>query len=252
MKVAVDSRHTKPKIQHKEKNAFHAKALLNSAGMAGRIVEYRRSQRIFTQGDPADTVLNIQQGGVKLSVVNPAGKEAVLAVLGQGDFFGEGGIAGQSVRTCTATVIMPTNLLVIKKSEMVRMLRTRNELSERFISYMLSRSIRAEEDLIDQLFNSAQKRLARALLMLAQSGIQGAPERILPRLSQEELAEMIGATRSRVNFFLRQFKKMGFIRYDGGLHINPSLQKFVLHEEVPTLTRRQLSSHLRRSQRQWG
>jgi CRP/FNR family transcriptional regulator, cyclic AMP receptor protein len=229
MKLAVDSRNTNSKTRPREKNAFRARSFLDSAGITRRILEYRRSQRIYTQGDPAVTVHYIQQGGVKLSVVNPVGKEAVVAVFGPGDFFGEGGMAGQSVRIGTATAITLTTVLVIKKSEMIRVLHTEHEFSDSFISYMLSRNIRTEEDLIDQLFSSSEKRLARTLLLLAGSGIQDAREKMLPKLSQEMLAEMIGTTRSRVNFFMKQFTRKGLIGYDGGLHINPSLRNFVLH-----------------------
>jgi CRP/FNR family transcriptional regulator, cyclic AMP receptor protein len=252
MKVAVDSRNTKSKVKTKDKNAFHAQAFFDSAGITRRILEYRRSQRIYSQGDPATTVLYIQRGGVKLSVVNPVGKEAIVAVLGPGDFFGEGGMAGQPVRMGTATAITPTTLFVIETNVMIRVLHTEHEFSDRFIWYMLSRIIRTEEDLIDQLFNSSEKRLARALLLLARSGIQDPPEKMLPKLSQEALAEMIGTTRSRVNFFMKHFTKMGFIGYDGGLHINPSLLNVFLHEEAPPFTQRQLYSQLRRSLRLWG
>jgi CRP-like cAMP-binding protein len=193
-------------------------------------MKYLRSERIYSQGDPATTVLYIQRGGVKLSVVNPVGKDAVVAVLGPGDFFGEGSMAGQSVRVRTATAITPATILAIGKNEMIRVLHTEHEFSDRFISYMLSRNNRVEEDLIDQLFNSSEKRLARALLLLARYGMQEEPQKMLPKLSQEMLAEMIGSTRSRVNFFMAKFRRLGFIGYDGGLHINPSLLSVVLHE----------------------
>jgi CRP/FNR family cyclic AMP-dependent transcriptional regulator len=229
MALASRSRNACSKIKHKEKTAFDAQAFLGSSGKMRRIIKYLRSERIYSQGDPAATVLYIQRGGVKLSVVNPVGKEAVVAVLGPGDFFGEGGIAGQSVRLRTATAITPTTLLSIEKYEMIRVLHTEHEFSDRFISYMLSRNIRIEEDLIDQLFNSSEKRLARALLLLARYGVQEEPQKTLPKVSQEMLAEMIGATRSRVNFFMAKFRRLGFIGYDGGLHINPSLLSVVLH-----------------------
>ena len=230
MKVAADSRVSKSRPKPKEKNVFNAHSSLDSTRLARRIVEYRPAQRIYSQGDPATTVLYIQRGSVKLSVVNSAGKEAVAAILGAGDFFGEGGLAGQSVRVTTATAMIPTTLLVIEKKEMTRALHTDHEFSDRFICYMLSRNIRTEEDLIDHLFNSSEKRLARALLLLAHYGGQDPPETTLPKISQEVLAEMIGTTRSRVNFFMRQFTKRRFIGYDGGLHINPSLLNFVLHD----------------------
>jgi CRP/FNR family cyclic AMP-dependent transcriptional regulator len=183
------------------------------------------------QGDPATDVLYIRKGGIKLSVVNEVGKEAVVAMLGPGDFFGEGCLAGQLVRMGTATAIIPTTLLVIGKQEMTRVLHAEHSFSDCFVSYMLSRNIRFEEDLIDQLFNSSEKRLARTLLLLARYGKQDKPQQVLPKVSQGTLAEMIGTTRGRVNFFMNKFRELGFIKYsNGGLHINPSLLNVVLHE----------------------
>jgi CRP-like cAMP-binding protein len=167
---------------------------------------------------------------VKLSVVNEVGKEAVVAILGPGDFFGEGCLAGQTICMGTATAITPTTALTIEKNEMVRVLHEEHTFSDRFISYMLGRNIRIEEDLVDQLFNSSEKRLARTLLLLARYGKQDKPEKMVPKISQEMLAEMIGTTRSRVNFFMNKFRKMGFIDYNGGLHINTSLLSVVLHD----------------------
>jgi CRP/FNR family cyclic AMP-dependent transcriptional regulator len=218
------------KTTTKKKQMFNAQAYLASVGVARKVVEYRRSQRIYSQGDPATDVLYIQQGGVKLSLVNPFGKEAVVAILGPGDFLGEGGLAFQSVRLSTAAAITPATLLVIEKNEMIRALHTEHEFSDHFISYMLSRNMRTEEALIDQLFNSSEKRLARALLLLTRYGSQDEPLKWLPKISQETLAEMIGSTRTRVSFFMTKFRKLGFIGYDGGLHINPSLLSVVLHE----------------------
>jgi len=172
----------------------------------------------------------LQEGGVKLTVISEAGKEAVVAILGPGDFFGEGCLAGQSVRMGTATAITPTTLLVIEKSEMLKVLHEQSALSDRFIAFMLARNIRIEEDLVDQLFNSSEKRLARTLLLLARYGKEDQPHGVLPKISQEMLAEMIGTTRSRVNFFMNKFKKLGFIEYNGGLQINTSLLSVVLHE----------------------
>jgi len=172
----------------------------------------------------------IQRGGVKLTVVNEVGKEAVVALLGSGDFFGEACLAGQLVRLGTATAIIPTTLLVIGKQEMIRVLHTERAFSECFMTYMLARNIRIEEDLVDQLFNSSEKRLARTLLLLARYGKQDKPQKILPKVSQEVLAGMIGTTRGRVNFFMNKFKKLGFIKYNGGIHINKSLLNVVLHE----------------------
>jgi CRP/FNR family transcriptional regulator, cyclic AMP receptor protein len=218
------------KIKSNKMHIFNAQLYLASVGVARKVVEYQRSEKAYSQGDLATTVLYIQRGSVKLSVVNEVGKEAVLAMLGPGDFFGEGGMAGQLVRMGTATAIAPTTLLVIEKKEMIRVLHTEHAFSDRFLAYMLSRNIRIEEDLVDQLFNSSEKRLARTLLLLAQYGKQDQPEKRLPKVSQETLAEMIGTTRSRVNFFMIKFKKLGFIGYDGGLHVNDSLLSVVLHE----------------------
>jgi CRP/FNR family cyclic AMP-dependent transcriptional regulator len=218
------------KIRSEKSLGFSAQAFLDSAGVARRIVEYRQSQKIFSQGDPTNNVLYIQKGEIKLSVVNEVGKEAVVAMLGRGDFFGEGGLAGQPVRMGTATAISATTLLVIEKKEMVRLLHAEQAFSDRFIAYMLARNIRIEQDLIDQLFNSSEKRLARTLLLLARYGKEDQPQKMLPKVSQETLAEMIGTTRSRVNFFMNKFKKLGFIKYNGGLHINTSLLSVVLHD----------------------
>jgi CRP-like cAMP-binding protein len=230
MQVIASPRNIKSKGKSTQKRAFDAQAFLDSAGMARKVVEYRRSQKIYSQGDPATSVMYIQKGGVKLSVVNEVGKEAVLAVLGPGDFFGEGSMAGQSVRMGTATAITPTTLLDIEKNEMIRVLHAEHAFSDRFVSYMLSRNIRIEEDLMDQLFNSSEKRLARTLLLLARYGKEAQPQKMLPKVSQEMLAEMIGTTRSRVNFFMNKFRKLGFIHYNGGLQVHNSLLSVVLHD----------------------
>jgi CRP-like cAMP-binding protein len=231
MRTSTTSGKTKPNIKLKQKVAFDAQAFLNSAGVARKIVEYRKLQKIFSQGDPATKVMYVQEGGVKLSVVNEVGKEAVLAMLGPGEFFGEGGMAGQPVRMGTATAITPTTLLVIEKDEMIRVLHAEHAFSDRFVSYMLSRNIRIEEDLIDQLFNSSEKRLARTLLLIARYGKEDNPHGLVPKVSQETLAEMVGTTRSRVNFFMNKFRKLGFIQYNnGGLQVHKSLLSVVLHE----------------------
>src|SRR5580658_4021735 len=210
--------------------AFDPQLFLDTAGMSRRIAEYRRNESIFSQGDSAESVMYVQKGGVKLSVVNGAGKEAVVAMFGPTDFFGEGCMAGQALRMATATAIAPTTLLVIEKNEMLRVLHEEHELSDHFINYMLAHNIRVEEDLVDQLFNSSEKRLARTLLLLARYGEQDQPDRALPKVSQETLAEMIGTTRSRVNFFMNKFRKLGFIEYNGRIKINKSLLTVVLHE----------------------
>jgi CRP-like cAMP-binding protein len=212
--------------------AFNAQAFLDSAGVAKTIAEYRRGETIFTQGEACKHVMYIQTGGVKLSVLSKTGREAVVALLGPGDFFGEGCLAGQKLRMGTATAVTPSTILQVGKAEMTRVLHKQQAMSDRFIAHMLSRNIRIEEDLVDQLFNSAEKRLARTLLLLARYGKQDKPVRVVPKLSQETLAEMIGTTRSRVNFFLNKFKRLGFIEYDGDcpLKINSSLLSVVLHD----------------------
>jgi CRP/FNR family transcriptional regulator, cyclic AMP receptor protein len=209
---------------------FDPQAFLDSSGVARKVVEFQRKTIILAQGSPSKHVMYIQKGGVKLSVVNEVGKEAVVAMLGPGDFFGEGCLAGQKVCMGTATAIAPTTVLAIERDEMVRVLHREHAFSDRFIKYMLSRNIRVEEDLIDQLFNSTEKRLARTLLLLARYGKQGQPQVVVPHISQETLAEMIGTTRSRVNLFMNKFKKLGFIHNNGGLHIDSSLLSVVLHD----------------------
>ena len=209
---------------------FDAQAFLDSAGVARQVVDFGKKKTIFSQGDPSKNVMYIQNGGVRLSVVNETGKEAVVAVLGPGDFFGEGCLAGQPLRMGTATAITAVTVLAIEKKEMIRVLHAEHALSDRFISYMLSRNIRIEEDLVDQLFNSSEKRLARTLLLLARYGKEDKPHGMLPKISQETLAEMVGTTRSRVNLFMNKFRKMGFIHYNGGLQINTSLLSVVLHD----------------------
>ena len=218
------------KLLPSKRSVFNLRVFLETAGVARHIEKFRRSEKIFSQGDPADGVKYIQKGGVKLSVVNEDGKEAVVAVLGTGDFFGEGCLVGQVVCMASATAIAPTSVLFIEKKEMLRVLRTQPEFSNRFILHMLGRNIRIEEDLVDQLFNSSEKRLARALLLLARYGTQDQPRSVLHEISQETLAEMIGTTRSRVNFFMNKFRKLGFIKYNGGLQVNTSLLSVVLHD----------------------
>jgi CRP/FNR family transcriptional regulator, cyclic AMP receptor protein len=217
-------------MKPKRKNVFDAQVFLESVGASRRVEEFQKKQAIFSQGDAADSVMYIQKGSVKFTVVNESGKEAVVAIFGTGDFFGEGGMAGQKIRMGTATAIVPTTVLVIGKDEMIRVLHAEHELSDRFVAYMLARNIRVEADLIDQLFNSTEKRLARTLLLLARYGKEDQPERILQRISQETLAEMIGTTRSRVNLFMNKFRKLGFIEYNGEIKINKSLLTVVLHE----------------------
>jgi CRP/FNR family cyclic AMP-dependent transcriptional regulator len=210
--------------------AFDVKLFLDSAGLGRKVAKFTKKETVFAQGDAAKNVMYIQEGGVKLTVVNKSGKEAVVAILGPGDFFGEGCLAGQAICMAAATAIAPTTVLVIEKKEMIRTLHMENRLSDRFIAYMLARNIRVEEDLIDQLFNSSEKRLARTLLLLARYGEPGDPKSALPKVSQVMLADMIGTTRSRVNFFMNKFRKLGFIQYNGEIHINKSLLSVVLHD----------------------
>jgi CRP-like cAMP-binding protein len=211
-------------------DSFNAQAFLDTAGIARKVMEYRRNESIYSQGQPAETVMYIQKGGVKLSVVNGSGKEAVVAMFGPGDFFGEGCMAGQTLRMGTTSAVTPSTVLVMQKGELLRVLHAEHELSDHFIGYMLAHNIRVEEDLIDQLFNSSEKRLARTLLLLARYGKQDQPVRILPKVSQETLASMVGTTRSRVNFFMNKFRKLGFIEYNGRIKVNKSLLTVVLHE----------------------
>jgi len=211
---------------------FSAEVFLNSSGIAKSIVQYGREETIFTQGDTCEEVFYIQTGGVKLSVLSKTGREAIVAMLGPGDFFGEGCLAGQSLRMGSATAITPSVILLVPKGQMVELLHKQHAMADRFISHMLTRNIRIEEDLIDQLFNSSEKRLARTLLLLARYGKPHKPIRMVPKISQETLAEMVGTTRSRVNFFLNKFKKLGFIDYNGEqpIQINNSLLSVVLHD----------------------
>jgi len=230
MRVIISSGHTNSKRKSTQKRAFDVQAFLDSGGVARKVVEYRRSEKIYSQGDPATSVMYVQKGGVKLSVVNEVGKEAVVAILGPGDFFGEGGMAGQSVRMGIATAMTPATLLVIEKNEMIRVLHAEHAFSDRYVSYLLSRNIRMEGDLIDQLFNSTEKRLARTLLLLARYGKKPQPQKMVLKVSQEMLAGMIGATRSQVSVFMNKFRKLGFIHYNGGLQVHNSLLNIVLHE----------------------
>jgi CRP-like cAMP-binding protein len=212
--------------------AFNVQAFLAAPALAKTHAQYGRSETIFTQGDACGHVMYIQTGGVKLSVLSKTGREAVVAMLGPGDFFGEGCLAGQSVRMGSATAITPSDILFVAKRTMVRLLHRQHAMSDRFITHMLGRNIRIEADLVDQLFNSSEKRLARTLLLLARYGKEDKPVRLVPKISQETLAEMVGTTRSRVNFFLNKFKKLGFIEYtaDLPLKINRSLLSVVLYD----------------------
>jgi CRP/FNR family cyclic AMP-dependent transcriptional regulator len=211
---------------------FDVESYLNAAASARKVVSYRRGELVFSQGDAASDIRYLQKGAIKLSVLSGIGKEAVVAMLGPGEFFGESVLTGQTLRMATATAVVPCSVLSIEKDAMVRLLHEEPAFSDRFITYMLARNIRIEADLVDQLFNSSEKRLARVLLLLARYGEANPvnPQRTVPKLSQETLAEMIGATRSRVNFFMNKFRKLGFIEYNGGIKINASLLSIVLHD----------------------
>jgi CRP/FNR family cyclic AMP-dependent transcriptional regulator len=219
-----------PGKQAGKHTAFDVGAFLASAGIARRVVEFRARAVIFSQGDPSGAVMYVQKGSVQISVVSGSGKQAIVATLGTADFFGEGALTGQFMRMGTATTTVASEILVIEKAAMKRVLHEQHAFSDLFIANMLARNLRIEADLVDQLFNSSEKRLARALLLLARYGRQEEPQHPLPKISQEALAEMVGTTRSRVNFFMNKFKKLGFIKYNGGLKINPSLFTVVLHD----------------------
>jgi CRP/FNR family cyclic AMP-dependent transcriptional regulator len=220
----------KTKSPPRKKNGFNAQAFLDSAGVAKRVRHVKKGEIIFSQGSPADSVMYIQEGAVKITALSAVGKEAIIAILHAGDFFGEGCMAGQPVRVGNATAITTSTVLVIEKNEMAHVLHHQHELSDLFINFVLTRNIRIEEDLVDRLFNSTEKRLARTLLLLARYGNQEQPQRKLPKVSQETLAEMIGTTRTRVNLFMNKFKKLGFIRYNGEIEVNTSLLSVVLHD----------------------
>jgi CRP-like cAMP-binding protein len=212
-----------------EKTGFDLRAFLDTPGLDRRIAKFPKTTLLFSQGDPAEEVFYLQRGSVKLSVLSRTGKEAVVAILRPGDFFGEGCLAGQPLRMATALALTSSAALIIQKSQMMDLLHSQPALSDRFLSHMLTRNIRIEEDLVDQLFNSSEKRLARCLLLLARYGTDDTPIS-LPHLSQETLAEMVGTTRSRVNFFMNKFRKLGFIEYNGQIKVNKSLLSVVLHD----------------------
>jgi len=210
---------------------FSSETLLAKANGGRTIATYRRNQTVFSQGEPADAVFYIQQGQVKLTVFSAQGKEAVVGMFGVGDFCGEGCLAGQPLRIATAKAIEESKIMRLEKAAMMNLLHSEPEFSERFMSHLLARNIRVEADLVDQLFNSSEKRLARLLLILAKFGKEDKPERVIPKISQETLAEMVGTTRARVNFFMNKFRKMGLIDYNGELEIHSSLLDVILHDE---------------------
>jgi CRP/FNR family cyclic AMP-dependent transcriptional regulator len=217
----------------KKKSEFNPHAFLSTIGKGRDMLPFQKKNSIFAQGDPTDGLFFIQKGKVRLSVVSEAGKEATLGILSEGDFFGEGGLAGQSQRMSSAIAMTDCVLLHIEKKAMMQAMSLEAKLSAMFLKYLLKRNIRYQDDLIDQLFNSSEKRLARVLLLMAQFGKEGVSEMSVPRLSQETLAEMVGTTRSRVSFFMNRFRKLGFIKYDVGdnLHVQSSLLNVVLHDD---------------------
>ncbi len=220
-----------PRTSLKKIRLFDPKMFLAQAGLGRTIVDLKKKQAVFSQGDPAEAVFYIQHGKIRLSVISSGGKEATIALLGEGDFLGEECIANsQPLRMASAAAITEAVILKIEKQEMVRALHEQHAFSDIFVSYLLSRNRRVQEDLVDQLFNSSEKRLARALLLLAQFGKDTEPDTVIPKISQETLAEMVGTTRSRVNFFMNRFRKLGFIEYNGVLRVHPSLLSVVLHD----------------------
>jgi len=217
-------------MARKDRQAVRAPGSVDWTGIKLQRLDYQAGTTIFVQGDAATSVMFVDAGTVRLSVLSQAGKEAVVAVLDRWHFFGEGCLVGQPYRMATATAIAPSTIIVVEKPDMVRQLHDQPSFAERFLTHMLTRNIRIEEDLIDQLFNSSEKRLARTLLLLARFGEPEGAHRVLPKVSQETLAEMVGTTRSRVNFFMNKFRKLGFIEYNGGLKVNDSLLTVVLRE----------------------
>ena len=212
------------------KREFDPDTFLATIGDGRKIVAVEKKQSIFTQGDMADAVFYIRTGKVRLTVVSKAGKEATIGILKEGDFFGEGALAGQMVRMGSATAMTDCEVLRVNKKAMMEAVHGEHAFSDMFVAYLLARNIRYEEELVDQLFNSSEKRLARVLLLLAHFGKEGVPESVIPKISQETLAEMIGTTRSRVSFFMNRFRKLGFIHYNGGLQVHSSLLNVVLHD----------------------
>jgi CRP/FNR family transcriptional regulator, cyclic AMP receptor protein len=222
MVVAVKKRKVAP--------GFDAKVFLAKVGKGRTLAEHKKNEKVFSQGDPADAIFYIQKGKIKLTVVSKQGKEAVIAILGVNDFFGEGCLAGQAMRMSSAAAMTDCSVMRLDKSSVIQVLHGEPAFSELFLRYLLSRNIRIEEDLVDQLFNSSEKRLARVLLLLANFGKEGKPDLVIPKISQETLAEIVGTTRSRVSFFMNRFRDMGFIKYNGGVEVHSSLLNVVLHD----------------------
>lgn len=214
----------------KKKLDFNPQTFLATIGVGRKLMSVAKKGAIFSQGDKADAVFYIQKGKVRLSVVSQRGKEATIGILGEGEFIGEGALAGQPLRLCSANAMSRCDLLRVEKNVMMEALAREQKLSDVFVTYLLARNIRFQEDLVDQLFNSSEKRLARILLLLARFGKEGSPESVVPKVSQEILAEMVGTTRSRVSFFMNRFRKLGFIQYNGGMSVHSSLLNVILHD----------------------
>ncbi len=217
-------------MRSKKASGFNLKVFLARGGDGRTIVEFRKKQTFFSQGDAANAVIYILKGRIKLTVLSRQGKEAVIAMLGPGDFLGEGCLAGQRLRMATATAMTDGSIVRLEKKAIIRLLENQAAFSAQFVSYLLSRNIRIEADLVDQLFNSSEKRLARILLLLSRVGKEGGVESIVPKISQKTLAEMIGTTPARVNFFMNKFRQLGFVEYNGGMQVHSSLLDVVLHD----------------------
>jgi CRP/FNR family cyclic AMP-dependent transcriptional regulator len=217
-------------MKRKATPAFDPKVFLAKVGKGRTLADYQKDRRIFSQGDAADAIFYVQKGKVKLTVVSRQGKEAVIAILGADDFFGEGCLAGQPRRMASATSMSDCSLMRIRKADMISVMRAQPAFNELFLRYLLSRNIRIAEDLVDQLFNSSEKRLARVLLLLANFGKESKPDLVIPKISQETLAEIVGTTRPRVSFFMNRFRKLGFIKYNGGVQVHSSLLNIILHD----------------------
>jgi CRP/FNR family cyclic AMP-dependent transcriptional regulator len=219
-----------PAAAAKKRRIFDPRTFLSTINNGRQIEAFPAKETIFAQGDPSDAVFYIKEGKVRLTVVSQSGKEATIGILNEGDFFGEGCLTGQPLRLCSATAMTPCSVMRIAKKAMTEVLHREHTFSDLFVAYLLARNIRYEEDLVDQLFNSTEKRLARILLLLAHFGKEGVPQTVIPKMSQETLAEMIGTTRARVSFFMNRFRKLGFIRYNGELEVHSSLLNVVLHD----------------------
>ena len=210
--------------------SFDIGLYLTTSGVKKKLVSYRKAEAIFSQGEKSDSVFYLRTGTIKIAVTSSSGKEAVVAILRPGDFFGEGCIAGQPLRVSRAITMEPSTVLEIERQEMIRVLHEEHEFSDRFLAHMLKRNVRIEQDLVDQLFNSSEKRLARALLLVARYGNNEKPQKIVAQISQATLAEMIGTTRSRVSYFMNKFRRLGFVKYNGGIHVNDSLLRVILRD----------------------